>query len=311
MGFLPTFCRAFISLHKRVGLKGPLLTLGNQDIWANYDDLKSFFKELDCPHAEAPIIPHTSRFLSDYPGAENYVHARTFFEMFGIKEYYDIDKFEIDAPQILHDLNAPVPEELRDRFNLIVDSGTIEHIFDVRQVMENMISMCRLSGWIVHITPASNFMDHGFYSFSPCFFYDFYRANGFDDFVCHILQINPDDVRERSPYFQYHYGMDLRPLIDPKREVLVFFAARKIRAEPLVIPTQGAYRTEVAGVSEPVDTSAGYQQPGHVSIIDRFIPRFLVPYLGPIRPLLGAMRGRIGRRNARQVERQYEQLSKI
>ena len=303
MGFVPTFCRELISLHKRVGLKGPLLTLGNQDIWADYDQLKLFFDELDCPYSEATVIPHTSRLLSQYLEAKNYVHARTFFEMFDISEYCDIDKFEIDSPQVLHDLNMPVPLELREKFNLIIDSGTIEHIFDVRQVMENIVAMCRMSGWVVHIAPASNFMDHGFYSFSPCFFYDFYGANGFDDFTCHILQLNPDNMLERSSYFQYHYGMDLRPLTAPFRLVLVFFAARKRYAKPLVIPTQGEYQGQSVSASESVIATADHATSLHASLIDRFVPPVLIPYLTPVRPLLGAIRRIIGGRRGREVER--------
>jgi len=310
MGFVPTFCRALISLHKTVGLKGPLLTLGNQDIWADYYELKSFFDELDCAYAEATVLSHTSRLLEQHPDTEKYVHARTFFEMFGITEYYDIDKFEIDKPQILHDLNTPVPAELREKFNLIIDSGTIEHIFDVRQVMENMISMCRTAGWIVHIAPASNFMDHGFYSFSPCFFFDFYRANGFEDFACYILQLNPDNMRERSPYFEYRYGMDLRPLIDPQRAVLVFFAARKSSANPLVIPTQGLYQENSAAVSEPAVAVADSSASIHVSIVDRYVPRVLIPLLAPVRPLLGAFRKRLSARRDEQGPRP-EQLNKV
>jgi len=288
---------------------GPLLTLGNQDIWAEYNELRSFFEEIDCPYAESTIIPHTSRLFEQHTDTENYVHARTFFEMLGIKDYYDIDKYDRDAPQILHDLNTPIPIDLREKFNLIIDGGTMEHIFDVRQVMENIVSMCRTSGRIVHMTPTSNFMDHGFYSFSPCFFYDFYCVNGFDDFVCYVFQINPDNLRDPSPFFEYHYGMDLRPLIDPGRRILVFFAARKAREiERLVIPTQGAFTLDAANAPEPVPTSRN--GPGSVSLIERFVPAFALPYLKPVRPLLGAIRRSVVSRK-REATPTYDRLPRM
>ena len=297
MGLIPTICKALILLHKEVGLKGPLLTLGNQDVWADYGELKSFFEGLDCPYQEAPVVPHTSRLFSELPEAANFVHAKTFFRMMGISDYSDIDKFEDDAPCILHDLNIPVPAELEGKFNLVIDGGTIEHIFDVRQVTENIVRMCGESGWVVHLTPSSNYVDHGFYSFSPCFFYDFYQANGFGDFTCYIMQVNPENLREPSPYFEYTYGMDMRRLLDPGRQVLVFFAARKLRATgELVIPTQGAY--------EPVPRAAALQAagaavaPANDSITERLVPAPLLPLLKPLRPFLWAIRRRATGRGA-------------
>jgi len=43
MGLIPTALKFMIMLHKEVNFSGPVITLGNQDIWATYDDLKQFF----------------------------------------------------------------------------------------------------------------------------------------------------------------------------------------------------------------------------------------------------------------------------
>jgi len=238
-------------LHKEVHFRGPVLTLGNQDIWASYDDLKSFFQELSCSYSEATIIPHNSALFKTYQPlierAKYFVHARTFFEMLGINDYWDLDCSDYENPVIIHDLNLPVAEELRSKFNLILDSGTMEHIFDVRQVVENLVRMCRASGWIVHITPASNFLDHGLYSFSPIFFYDVYGANGFDSCICYILQPSPRplDYFKPCPYFKYEYGMSLDELIDPYRQTVIFFAAKKMKeVDTISVPMQGRYASK-------------------------------------------------------------------
>jgi hypothetical protein len=297
MGLIPSYCRTLIKLHKNVRFQGPVLTLGNQDVWANYDQLKTFFDEIECPRVETVETPHTSNFFRNQRIARDFVHARTFFSMMGVREYFDIDKFEDDEPQILHDLNTPVPQELWDKFGLIIDGGTLEHIFDVRQVMENIARMSRTSGWVVHITPASNYVDHGLYSFNPCFFYDFYSSNGFGDFVCHIFQVAPDDFFGRCTYFDYSYGMDLSKLIDPKKIVVVFFAARKItRFEKLVIPTQGGYRSELPvrdGKPTSPDAQSARSEAEFASLLDRFVPAFLLSYLKPIRPLMGSLRTKV------------------
>jgi hypothetical protein len=302
VGLIPAFCRALIMQHKRVAFRGPVLTLGNQDIWANHEQLKSYFDELGCPYEETEVVPRSTYMvealaagaegyeLKRLADAQGYVHARTFFGMMGITDYCDIDKLDFEQPQIVHDLNAPVPPELRDRFNLIVDSGTIEHIFDVRQVMENVVRMSRVGGWVVHITPSSNYVDHGFFSFSPCFFYDFYRANGFTDFTCYLLQVDPRDHLGRAEYVEYSYGMNLSELIRPGREVLVFFAARKAESlAELVVPVQGVYRPERAAGGAAGAAQAALSS----SLTNRFVPAPLRAVLSPLRPLLWRLRRKV------------------
>lgn len=299
MGLIPSYCRALIKLHKTVRFEGPVLTLGNQDVWANYDQLKIFFDEMACPRAETIPTPHTSSLFRNQPVANDFVHARTLFGMMGVEEYFDLDKFEDDSPQILRDLNTVVPHELRDRFNLILDGGTIEHIFDVRQVMENIVRMCRKGGWVVHFTPASNYLDHGLYSFSPRFFYDFYGSNGFGDFACSIFQVAPDDFFGRCSYFDYSYGMDLTKSIDPKKIVVVFFAAHKLSSsETLVIPLQGAYQSELRNTNCQT-AKPDRSKPAPDSLLDRLVPDFLIDYVKPFRPFLGAIRTKVSPRYKR------------
>ncbi|NQT93169.1 MAG: hypothetical protein HQ559_10445 [Lentisphaerae bacterium] len=209
--------------------------------------------------------------------------------MMGITDYSDIDKFDRDKPVIQHDLNVAVPDCLCDRFNLIVDSGTIEHIFDVRQVMANIVQMCRTGGWVVHIAPASNFMDHGFYCMSPTFFYDYYSANGFGDFSCYLFQVgrpnHPPGLLKRSRCFRFHYGMKPGKLLRPKLRTMVFFAARKRRrCEAVTVPVQGCYvpaSVERMGALENQEDA-----PGIVPESLQPVWKKVRPFMSPLRPLV-------------------------
>ena len=42
----------------------------------------------------------------------------------------DIDDYE--GANIIHDLNIKIPEKLEDKYDTILDFGTLEHIFDVK-----------------------------------------------------------------------------------------------------------------------------------------------------------------------------------
>lgn len=303
MGMLPSHVRLVASMHKHYAFEGPVCSLGNQDIWASYEELKQCFEQVNCPYREpSQVVRHSSRtFAMDRQlarMAQDFVHARVFFEMLGIKEYMDLDKFDSDNPALLHDLNEPVPPELEERFGLVFDGGTVEHIFDVRQVMENITRMLKVRGCVVHI--CSFGMDHGFYAFSPGFFYDFYAVNGFDDFECFLLEVDFSNIAStytrRHRYIEYRYGMSLDGLLDGSKEVLVFFAARKLKSNrSITVPTQGIYQRRSKAPSVPIEPP--------LPLFERAVPRWLQPIAAPARPLLRAAYRAFKRSQARRVAR--------
>ncbi len=244
MGLTPGNLRLLIRLRGELGFEGPVLSLGNQDVYASAADIRGFFEQMGrSPREPARILGHTSAaFARHWPErARDFVHARTVFEMLGIDGYVDLDRFPDDAPMRLHDLNEPLPGDLEEAFGLVLDSGTLEHVFDVRQALENVARAARVGGWVLHLSPAAD-VDHGFYSFSPTLFYDVYEANAFADARCFIQLLHPEDLTAPCPTFEYRYGMALGHLLEPGYVPLACFAARKmVPVERLAIPTQGLY----------------------------------------------------------------------
>ena len=62
-------------------------------------------------------------------------------------------------------------------YDFIVDGGTMEHIFDNRQYMSNVYSLLKIGGYYVASVPANNYLEHGFYQFSPTYFADLTYSN--------------------------------------------------------------------------------------------------------------------------------------
>jgi hypothetical protein len=87
------------------------------------------------------------------------------------------------------DLNLPVP--LQDRFDLTVNIGTAEHVFNVYQFFKTAHERTIERGIIMHSSPFTGWPDHGFYNFQPTFFYDLARANGYEILFTIIGQIEP------------------------------------------------------------------------------------------------------------------------
>lgn len=70
------------------------------------------------------------------------------------------------APHI-HDLNLPVPPELRERFDLVIDGGTTEHVFHIGQAIENCHAMLRPGGLMLAFIACDGWFGHGFFQTGP------------------------------------------------------------------------------------------------------------------------------------------------
>ncbi|KAF0676806.1 class I SAM-dependent methyltransferase [Profundibacterium mesophilum] len=70
------------------------------------------------------------------------------------------------APHI-HDLNLPVPPALRERFDLVIDGGTTEHVFHIGQAIENCHAMLRPGGLMLAFIACDGWFGHGFFQTGP------------------------------------------------------------------------------------------------------------------------------------------------
>lgn len=158
--------RLLIAEAARVGFRGRLLQLGPQRLYLTHGELRAYSAEVGL------TLPTT-------PGADDDgVPTNAFFEALGFDRVESCDLHDVEATHRL-DLNAPIPVELRGGFDAVFDGGTMEHVFDTRQVLENIHELLAVEGVAIHLSPANNWVDHGFYSFSPMFFTSHYRANGY------------------------------------------------------------------------------------------------------------------------------------
>ncbi|MEO8450970.1 MAG: hypothetical protein ABI647_14330, partial [Gemmatimonadota bacterium] len=124
------------------------------------------------PHAaESPLDnfcfgEDTDRFLRTFLGAES---------------VSTMDYSTYEGADIVHDLNEPIPEELRGRFDAVIECGSLEHIFNFPTAIGNLMKTVKVGGAIFISVPANNLCGHGFYQFSPeLMFRVFAPENGFE-----------------------------------------------------------------------------------------------------------------------------------
>ena len=151
----------FLYYNSKIKKFGKTLTIGRQKITADINSLKNTIND--------NII--NKIYLDDY-----------LLKYFGATSVDSIDINDYEESNIIYDLNYSVPIELENKYDTIIDSGSLEHIFNVKTAMKNFSVMCAEKGTILHISPSNNFCGHGFYQFSPELFHTYYNIeNNFKD----------------------------------------------------------------------------------------------------------------------------------
>jgi len=97
--------------------------------------------------------------------------SNDFFHLLGAEEVSAMDISDYEGATILHDLNQPIGDELKEKFTFVLDGGTLEHVFNFPNALSNAMKMVKVGGHLVIITGGNNFLGHGFYQFSPELFY--------------------------------------------------------------------------------------------------------------------------------------------
>jgi SAM-dependent methyltransferase len=107
-------------------------------------------------------------------------YAESFLRLLGAAEIVSFDASDYEKATFIHDFNLPLDKKFFGRFSVVLDGGTLEHIFNFPQAISNCMQMVEPGGHLLCITPANNFLGHGFYQFSPeVFFRIFNPGNGF------------------------------------------------------------------------------------------------------------------------------------
>lgn len=90
------------------------------------------------------------------------------------------------------DLTKDIPRDHIGKADLVLDFGTLEHIFDVKKAVCNMNLFLKPGGVIFHMSPVS-FFRHGFYNFNPNFFDALYNSSSYKQVfkTMHISIYNP------------------------------------------------------------------------------------------------------------------------
>jgi hypothetical protein len=210
-------------------LSGPVLTLGVQDVPFTRDDFGRWLPA-DFPHPSAPRP----------------MRSAELFEGLGLGAPTSLDVSDYEGAQVLFDLNADdLPAALQSAFNLVFNGGTLEHVFNVANALTNISRMVRAGGAVLHVFPLHNWVDHGFYQFSPTLAYDYYAAAGFETLESAIVAWQPR--LERASVWEVTaappglLGAGSPGSLDDRTYLHLFLARRAAQIVERPVPVQSIY----------------------------------------------------------------------
>lgn len=232
MGVDIALTRFFDHCASKGGFGGPMLALGSLNIQEKEDTIREFARTNGYANLLADLsVPSLFR------------------DRYGLKKYVSCDINGLADEYV--DLGVPLPTALRGKFMSIMNGGTLEHVFDMRQATENIHDALAVGGTVIHTTPTTWF-DHGFVNHNPVMHHLVAKANGYEILsegtyynlgtfegqthpVVSVFQLDeevPGFGKKNSEMFA---GAKL------PANSMHLIAMRKTEDKPFVIPTQVSY----------------------------------------------------------------------
>jgi len=171
---------------QRIGLltadKNKLLDIGPQNVYFVRDEqIREFIKNQGSGSRHDDLDEEIKRliYFSTPRPAERTTLFSEITDLTNI-EYNSIDVCPGLKTEIL-DLNFDtLPESMIGHYDVVLNFGTTEHVFNQWNCFEIMHDATKVGGVIYHQLPASGYLDHGYFCYTPLFFGEMAQANGYE-----------------------------------------------------------------------------------------------------------------------------------
>lgn len=159
----------------------------------------------------------------------------------GADHVHSFDYSEYEGATHVHDFNCRIDPSYYRKYSVVVDGGSLEHVFNFPIAIENCMRMLRVGGHYLGITPTNNYSGHGFYQFSPdLYFRIFSPDNGFR--IEHVWLVQGAENRRWFRVADPQIVKRRFRLEDSKRSLLHVLATKIADCEPFTdSPIQSDY----------------------------------------------------------------------
>jgi hypothetical protein len=214
---------------------GDMVTLGRQKIYAKPSTIKKILKNL----SSEELLELEKIQPGEY--AEGLLN-----KVFQASKVDSLDYSDYEGASIVSDMNCPLGENLKNKYDLVFDGGTLEHVFNFPVAIKNAMEMLKVGGHFLSITCGNNLAGHGFYQFSPeLFFRIFSEENGFE--IVHIFLAEKDVFRNKTTWYKVKDPEQVRArtTLRNSKQTEIIVLAKKIKVKEIFTnnPYQSDYLT--------------------------------------------------------------------
>lgn len=200
----------------------------------------------------------------------------------GAEVVHSFDYSDYEGSTHVHDFNQPVPEELFSQYSAVLESGTLEHVFNFPVAIKNCMNIIKKEGHFLGMMPTNNYMGHGFYQFSPELLYGVFSAeNGFTvQRFFSFEEREAMDIREKRVWFNVPNPKDVkcRVGISNSTPTLLLILANKISDKtPFSSPPLQTDYVEKYDVHKGITDEIEFMHTeNRLPLLKRIIPRFII-----------------------------------
>ncbi len=167
-------------------------------------------------------------------------YGEEFLRFLGAQKIDSLDYSDYEGANLLQDMNLGIPEELKGKFSTVLESGSLEHIFNFPTAMANCMEMVAEGGHLLIITPVNNIMGHGFYQFSPEVFYRVLNeANGFIIEQMLIFEYSPEEK-----WYQVEDPKKVRCRVELMNSSATYLCLRARRLKEIPVLQRSPYQSD-------------------------------------------------------------------
>ncbi len=100
-----------------------------------------------------------------------------FKDILGAKDFHTLDISNYQGAELIANLNIKLEDKFKDSYDVVLDAGTIEHLSNTPIALQNIFDLLKNDGIFYFGSPCNNWVNHGFFQFSPTFFKDLDKYN--------------------------------------------------------------------------------------------------------------------------------------
>jgi hypothetical protein len=202
-------------------------------------------------------------------------YSEEFLRHLGATDIHSFDCTAYEGATDVHDMNLPVAEVHRERYSLVLNGGSLEHVFNFPVAVRNCMEMVAVGGHFLTLGPANNWMGHGFYQFSPELF--FRLLNGTNGYRMVRLVACEDGPRARWFVVRDPEAIRKRVGVISRTRVSLLVLAQRIERRPILetMPQQSDYTAAWARSESQVAGATSARQPSWRRQVRRRLKRGL------------------------------------